>query len=181
MMKVVDGDVDKFGILYERYKKSMFGYFFKLTRGDTAVSEDLAHAVFYKALKYKHSYRGTGTFAKWIFHIAHNIGVDYYRKMKRISSSEYLSHLHQEDKYENNDIEREEDLSLLSRAMGYLSHEDREVLILGKIKELRYSEIAEITGSTESAVKTRIFRALKRLKDIYLKLETTQYERERLQ
>lgn len=178
MMRVIDGDVGEFGVLYERYKRPVYGYFLKLTRGDQASSEDLAHNVFYKALRYKHSFKGTGSFAKWIFSIAHNIGIDHIRRIKREITNTDLSEYFGQH-YVNNDLEKTEGLIILDRAMRQLNDEDMEILLLGKIKELRYSEIAAITGSTESAVKTRICRALKKLKDIYVKLETTGYERER--
>jgi DNA-directed RNA polymerase specialized sigma24 family protein len=53
------------------------------------------------------------------------------------------------------------------------------LLVLSKIDCLKYKEIAEILNITESNVKIRIFRALKKLKDIYEKLENTIYEKER--
>ncbi|MDT8401400.1 MAG: hypothetical protein RQ743_06875 [Bacteroidales bacterium] len=48
MMEVVDGNIDRFGILYERYKTPVYGYFYKLTSGDSQASEDLPHNVFLK-------------------------------------------------------------------------------------------------------------------------------------
>ncbi len=179
MMRVIDGEVGEFGILYQRYKKRLYGYFFKLTRGDQASSEDLVHTVFYKAIRYRKSYKGTGSFAKWIFSIAHNTGVDHRRKTNQVildnDYAEYRNGYHV-----NNDLERTESLEILDKALARLDRDDQEILLLGKIRELRYSEIAEITGSTENAVKTRICRALKKLRTIYIKLESSKYERERL-
>jgi DNA-directed RNA polymerase specialized sigma24 family protein len=53
------------------------------------------------------------------------------------------------------------------------------LLVLGKIDCLKYKEIAEILNTTESNVKIRMFRALKKLKDIYMKLENPKYEKAR--
>ena len=179
MMRVIDGEVGEFGVLYERYKRPLYGYFFKLTRGDQASSEDLVHTVFYKALRYRKSFKGTGSFAKWIFSIAHNTGIDHHRKASQvIPDNEYTEF--QAGYFVNDDLERSESLGILNKAMALLDQNDLEILLLGKIRELHYSEIADITGSTENAVKTRICRALKKLKAIYVKLETTKYERERL-
>lgn len=179
MMAVVGGDTGKFGILYERYKKPMYGYFFRLTSGDMHISEDLSHQVFVKALKYKHSFKGTGTFAKWLFSIAHNLGIDYLRKSNRYRSEEYNAETSIEDAYEMDDIERQENLSLLNSALNSLSDDDREILLLAKIKELKYSEIAELTGYSETAIKTRVFRALQRLTKIFKEIQISDYERSR--
>ena len=55
--------------------------------------------------------------------------------------------------------------------MNQLSFEKREVLVLSKLQEMRYKDIAEVLGINENAVKVRIFRALKDLKAEYLRLE----------
>ena len=177
MIKVINGDVDKFGVLYERYKTPLYGYFFKLTKGDISSSEDLVQGVFYKALKYKHSFKGTGEFSKWLFSIAHNLGIDHARKMSRNASQEISDNLVADDSNEMDRIERREELLMLRQAMKELDPADKEVLILAKIKYLKYKDIAEILNISETAVKARIFRAIKRLKDYYIRLETYNYER----
>ena len=56
--------------------------------------------------------------------------------------------------------------------MNLLSLEKREILVLSKYQEMKYKEIANLLNLTESAVKVRIFRALKELRMVYEKLET---------
>ena len=73
---------------------------------------------------------------------------------------------------ESNRIQREE-MDLLQHAMNQLTFEKKEVLILSKYQEMRYKDIADLLGITESAVKVRIFRALKDLKMVYMQLEAT--------
>jgi RNA polymerase sigma factor (sigma-70 family) len=63
--------------------------------------------------------------------------------------------------------------------MCRLKPDERELLVLSKIDCLKYKEIADILNITESNVKTRIFRALKKLKIIYSKLDNTIYEKAR--
>ena len=60
-------------------------------------------------------------------------------------------------------MEAEEDLALIRRALAGLRVEYREVLVLREYQDLSYREIAEITESTESAVKSRIFKARRAL------------------
>ena len=70
---------------------------------------------------------------------------------------------------------------MLYLALGKLDHNEREIIVLGKLKCLKYSEIANILGTTEGSVKIRIFRAMRKLKDILVKIENKRYEKERSQ
>jgi RNA polymerase sigma-70 factor (ECF subfamily) len=59
----------------------------------------------------------------------------------------------------------------LQRAMGKLTEDEREILTLSRFQELKHQEIAEILNISEGAVKARVHRAMKELKNIYLKKE----------
>lgn len=179
MSLVIGGDIDKAGLLYERYKRPLYAYFFKLTGGDNQSSEDLVHTVFYRLIRYKTSFTGRGSFPSWLFRIAHNAGIDHNTQLKRSNNYKTEAHFLQTGFTEQNDLEKNEQYMTLSHAMSRLKQEEREILILGKIDCLRYREIAEILDTTESNVKIRIFRALSKLKDIYEKLENSNYEKAR--
>jgi RNA polymerase sigma-70 factor (ECF subfamily) len=179
MSLVIGGDIDKAGLLYEKYKRPLYSYFFKLTSGDNQASEDLVHTVFYRVIRYKTSFTGKGSFASWLFRIAHNTGIDHNTQLKRSNNYKNEAHIVQTDFYELNDVEKNEQYKTLSHAMSRLMKEEREILILGKIDCLRYKEIADILNTTESNVKIRIFRALNKLKDNYEKLENSNYEKAR--
>lgn len=173
MLQVKDGQTDKLGLLFERYNKSLYGFFYRLTSdGDT--SEDLVQNVFIRILKYKHTYHGDGKFSTWMFHMARNMFADHYKKTKRMG---YKENVEVTDKYFRDDVNAEstriqtEEMDLLQQAMDLLSIEKREVLVLSKYQEMRYREIADLLNLTESAVKVRIFRALRELKIVYEKLE----------
>jgi RNA polymerase sigma factor (sigma-70 family) len=172
MTEVIAGDLDKFGILYERYKMPLFSYFYKLTGGHGQSSEDLVHNVFYRVLKYRYQYKGEGSFAGWLFTIAHNVGIDYHRTEKR----EVFRHIEIKDVHswaeESHSLEKEERSSILLKALSKLKPEERDILLLSKQDCLKYKEIAAILKSNENAVKIKIFRALRKLKELYIKLET---------
>ena len=173
MLQVKDGQLDKLGLLFERYHKSLYGFFYRLT-SDGDASEDLVQNVFMRILKYKHTYQGDGKFSTWMFHMARNLFADHYKKNKRMG---YKEDVEVTDKYFRDDVNAEskriqtEELDLLQNAMNHLSAEKREILVLSKFQEMRYKEIGDLLEITESAVKVRIFRALKELRIIYEKLE----------
>jgi RNA polymerase sigma factor (sigma-70 family) len=179
MSDIINGEVDKMGILYERYKIPVYSYFYKLTCGDREASEDLVHTVFYRALRYKYSFTGEGSFAKWLFRIARNAGLDHNKKKRNSSGYDNYTIQSMYDLSYEPDYEKKEDLEVLDQAIKKLDHEEREIILLGKIECLKYREIAEILGTTEGNIRIRMFRALKSLKNLFENIEMTRYEKAR--
>lgn len=172
MVKVKNGDLEKLGLLFERYHRRLFGFFYRLTsRRD--LSSDLVQDVFERILKYRNSYTGEGEFSSWIFCIARNLYSDQYHRMKQ--NGEYENPEESGFSRDKEEIHRDEydesgDRMLLEQALDRLDSEKKQALILSRIEGFRYREIAEITGCSESLVKVRIFRGLKELKEIVAKL-----------
>lgn len=170
MLKVREGDLQKLGLLFERYKNILFAYFFKLSK-DSALAEDLVQTVFIRVIKYKHAYRGDGSFKTWIFHIARNIHVDNWKKESRlgqkVEGGNALSNLYHDDI----DTERkEENLGKLELALERLSEDQREIIVLSKLQGMRYRDIGELLNLSESNVKIKVFRALKELRSEFKKM-----------
>nr|WP_299073927.1 RNA polymerase sigma factor [uncultured Allomuricauda sp.] len=173
MLKVKSGDLDKLGLLYERHKKRLFGFFYNLGN-NPSVSEDLVQNVFERMLKYKESYTGDGSFPAWMFRMARNVNYDYHKKTvkenvsKGISPEDVRTGI---DDFLNEKVEMEGNTILLKRALKKLPKEKRELLILSKYRDLKFAEIGQIVGCTEGAAKVRVHRALKDLRTIFLQLE----------
>ncbi len=172
MLKVKDDDLDKLGLLFERYKKPLFGFFYNLNRNQE-LSEDLVQNTFLRILKYRHLFRGEGDFRTWMFHIARNVSHDHYRKDKLKAKDKVVDWEHQLIHHENksNELEQQDEHTLLAVAMERLSEDKREILLLSKYQEKKYKEIGEVLGCSEGAVKVKVFRALQDLKAIYQQLE----------
>ncbi|MCB0688182.1 MAG: RNA polymerase sigma factor [Saprospiraceae bacterium] len=164
MMLVADGNTGKLGILFQRHQAKLYDYFLRMTK-DEFLSGDLVQLVFEKVLKGKHTYRQQYNFLGWIFRIAKNVLMDHYRTHRRTAeiNDEVMGHPYaqEEDYSQSTDIEI---------AMGHLDEMYREVLILTRYDELKYKEVAEIIGLSETGVKTRVHRAIKQLKENYLKV-----------
>jgi len=173
MLKVKDGDLDKLGLLFERYKKPLFGFYYHMNK-DADLSEDLVQNVFYRIMKYRYLFRGEGDFKTWMFHIARNVNHDHFRKNK-LNAKDSLETWQDRlgtDENRSTELQQDETMHLLSMAMDRLPEDKREILLLSKYQEKRYKEIGEILGCSESAVKVKVFRALQELKQVYQKLET---------
>ncbi len=162
MTNVQGGQLDALGLLYERYKKVLYAYFYNVI-GHTANSEDLVQTVFFRILKYKHQYKAQGAFKSWMFTIARNALID---KMRKKSSGSFYSLENYKGKADD-EIRRHEDQKLLKEALGRLDQETRELIVLVKLNEMKYREVAELTGMNESTIKVKVFRGIKSLKSLY--------------
>lgn len=172
MLRVKDGDLDKMGLLFERYHRILYRFYYNIHH-NSALSEDLVQTVFMRILRYRHRFKGDGTFKAWMFHIARNINIDYYKK-KRIKYTEDIDNWKdrlKEEHISSQEMIKKEELDLLQSALQKLDPDKREILVLSKLQGMPYKEIAEILGSTEGAVKVKVYRALQALKKMYALLE----------
>ena len=160
MALVSKGDLEVLKVLFDRHHVHVFNFLYKMC-GDKQLSEDLTQDVFYKVIKYRSTYNN-GKFISWLFTIARNgLKTHFSRKHNYHDTLEGLP----EQSLDN--AVGQEEYSQLRRALSLLETSDREVLVLHKLQEIRYPELAEILGSTPGAVKTKVSRALKKLKEIY--------------
>lgn len=169
MLKVKAGELDHLGLLYERYKRPLFGYFYHMN-SDKMLAEDLVQAVFLRVIKYKHSFRGDGQFKTWVFHVARNVNADHHKKNKNHTSD--IEDEHHDLVEEETGIHTKEDqLTQMERALTMLDEDKRELLTLSKLKNMKYREIGELYDCTESAIKVKVFRAMQALKKQFEALE----------
>lgn len=165
MLKVKNGDLDKLGLLFGRYNRRLYHFFYRLNRRRD-VSEDLVQSVFERILKYRMSYTADGSFSTWIFQIARNLHADHYRKHQNEENLDDISDL---DQLEDDSLEPggnqpdKEELKLLQMALDQLDSTKKQALVLSRFQGFKYKEIAEIMDCSESAVKVRIFRAIREL------------------
>jgi RNA polymerase sigma-70 factor (ECF subfamily) len=174
MLKVKNGDLDRLTLLFHRYSKRLYGFFFAMT-SNGANSEDLVQNVFMRVLKYRHTYATDGKFESWLFHLARNVHHDHYRKNKRYYFQENMSDWEGQLKEESNreiEMTKEDELGVLQNALNALSHEKRELIELTRFQKLKYEQVAGLLGISESALKVRVHRILKELKENYIKMDT---------
>lgn len=170
MKQLARGNKKAAGILYDRNYKQLYGYFVRMTN-NTEISRDLTQNVFLKILKYSHTWKGDKVFVYWLFRIARNVLVDYYRGSKKFFTTEEENNLAAQDKEESvRASEMQESFDFLLEAMNQLPPGYREMIELNRFQGFTYKEIAATTMSTENAVKVKTFRAIQKLKEIYTKI-----------
>jgi RNA polymerase sigma-70 factor (ECF subfamily) len=167
MMKVKNGDLDKLGLLFERYNRPLFSFFYRMCK-EAELCEDLVQSVFERMLKYRDSYTGDGKFTTWMFSIARNAHIDHYRKQQREGISVEIDEERLEVEQEESKavVNKKQKKELLEIALSLLDEDKREVIVLSRFEGLKYKEIADILDTTEGAVKVKMFRAMKELKDL---------------
>lgn len=169
MLQVKGGKLDRLSVLFQRYQTPLYSFFVRQTQDET-LSEDFTQSVFERILRYRYSYREDAPFRSWIYQIARNVRSDYYRLNKiRIDANVDMPSLKLEADNFADRIDAQEDLKQLEQAIGQLKNEYREVLILGWIEKMKYTEVGEILGISEANVKVRMHRAVKQLKNIVQK------------
>lgn len=168
MVSVRDGDVQKLGQLFDKYSKVLYNYF-KLQIKDRLKSEDLVQNVFYNILRYRHTYKDEGNFKVWMYTIARNEKINYF-KDNNLTVNMDLEQSNGGNSNPEDDLERKTDIYHLNIALERISSDNRELIILSRFNGLPYSQIAEIIGCTVGALKVRMYRAIKELKDQFYKI-----------
>lgn len=175
MFHVRNGTGEMLGVLFSRYQSPLFNFYCKLT-GNRSLSEDLVQDVFFRILKYRQTYKPGTSFKTWMYQIARNARVDNMRKQRpqvEIEDS-LLPVVMPADR-----AQQTQETALLHKALMMLPEEKREILVLSRFQELKYEEIAKLLGCQPNAVKVKVFRALKDLREAYQQLEASRSPRDK--
>jgi len=172
MIAVRTGEIRQLGELFERYHRPLYAFFVRLTN-QPSISEDLVQIVFYRILKYRHTYRDEGKFSAWIYHLARKVAADHFRKHASTPTptdpADFGGHA-DTGPQPSEQAATSEDVTLLRTALARLPLEHREVLVLSRMQHLEHREIARLLDCSVGAVKVRAHRALKELRDLYFKI-----------
>ena len=170
MRAVRDGDVSRLGLLFERYHLPLFDFLSRMT-GNAGVAEDLVQDVFVRVLKYRATFRDEGRFDTWLYRIARNARVDYF-KSRRPSESidEAALEIPQPGDGPAEAVQREREVARLRRALLLLRDDRRELIVLARYRAMKHEQIADLLGIQVSAVKVRLHRAVQELRQIFLEL-----------
>ena len=170
--RVQHGDVDAFGLLVTAYEKNVFNVALQML-GNREDAQDIAQEAFLKAYNSLSSFRGDSQFSSWLYRIVSNLCLDFKRRQSRRPSSSLTV---EDDDGENVQLdiadesqspetllERKLTREAVRRGLAELPDEQRQILLLREIQGLSYEEIGEAMGLEAGTVKSRIFRARKKL------------------
>ncbi len=145
--------------LYRRYGSRVFGYFFRMFRGDRDKAQDFVQEIFLRILERHHQFDPSKKFSTWMFTIASNMSKTSFRDEPVKVSVEgnekvYLS----DDDYTKNEFQKE-----LMQALGELDEVHRSTFVLRYMNQLSLKEISEINEIPLGTVKSRLFHATKKM------------------
>lgn len=174
------GDLDAFGILYDRYADGIYRFVY-VHLSETLEAEDLTSEVFLRAWKHLPKYKEQGhPFSAFLFKIARNAIIDYRRKLKpKINrAQELLESTVNHSLNPGSIIENSHERQLLNATINHLQEDYRLVLVLRFINGLSPREVAEIMGRSEGAIRVLQFRALKAIRRKWDLIEKEDHEKE---
>jgi RNA polymerase sigma-70 factor (ECF subfamily) len=155
------GDNLAFAALYNRYKQPVYVFALSMLRQPDR-ARDAFQSVFLKTFECRSELARVARFRSWLFTVVRNHCLNELRRDRSIDP--FAGELDELPGDDNDAImDREDESRLLMEAIGRLKPEQREVLLLRDYEDLAYAEIAAVTGSTESAVKSRLFKARQQL------------------
>ena len=172
MLRVRGGDAESFEELLRRYRTPMVGYFYRMLR-DQALAEDLAQEVFLRVYKARERYEPEARFTTWLYRIATNLALNAIRNRKgevQEASSDESDGQPRVERFVDPKPSVEQQLMqsdrerLIRQAVEALPEKQRAAVILHKYQDVDYRQIAGILSTSESAVKSLLFRAYETLR-----------------
>lgn len=165
MEYVQRGNQKAFSKIYEKYKQRIFGFIMNMVN-DKNIAQDLSHDVFLKVMRKADQYSQEYKFSTWIFSIARNTTLDYFKKKSEITfgldTEENQNWIDQaidpHQDVEMQAIQRAEK-DIVRKCLQSLKAEHKDVLLMRIYSELNYEEIAQTMGKSLSSIKSLINRA----------------------
>jgi len=172
MRRTQNGDKQAYALLYERYSASVLSYLYRML-GNLEDVESIGQEVFLRAFRFAPTYRYPQKFSTWLFTITRNLAINQSRRRRR-SPVRNVTELNLEgvemsgDPYQvaaraTDDVERQEEIVQVLKALEDLPADQKEVIVLGVFQDLSYAEIEDITGTKAVTLRSRMFHGLKRL------------------
>ena len=168
---VLRGNVNDFEKLVAAYEKNVYNIALKMV-GDPDDAADMTQETFIKAYRALSGFRGDSKFSSWLYRIASNVCLDFLRSRSRHPQVS-LSTVDEDDRatFELPDMRQNPEEQLMKklgmeavrRGLEQLPEQQRQILVLRELGGLSYAELAQTLGLEEGTVKSRIFRARKRL------------------
>jgi RNA polymerase sigma-70 factor, ECF subfamily len=171
-----EGDLPSFNALVTRHQRSVFNVCLRMLR-DSALAEDATQDTFIKAWTAIGTFRG-GLVRPWLLRIATNRCYDIIRSQGRRPAGSLDAELVESEpqwtsqtaiaEHPEGHATRRELSAFLERALGELPDDQRMAIILSDVQGHSYDEIAQISEVAVGTVKSRIFRARARLRELVL-------------
>ena len=147
------GDAHVIQALYEHHYLGVFRYLYYRV-GDHQMAEDLTSEVFLRMLRFLGGFHPpSNTFTPWLYQIARNLAIDYYRKTGNYEHVQLDESLTDGTDRTHEAVERHLTNEMLRKALDHLTPDQRDVILMRFISGMPIAEVAASLHKTEDAVK----------------------------
>jgi RNA polymerase sigma-70 factor, ECF subfamily len=163
--------------LYHLFAPKIFRYLVRRLP-TTEDAEDVMGEVFVGMVEGLAAYKDTGApFEAWLYRIASNRTIDFYRRTRRNQNEELSDLLRADEDLPEEQIITNQNLEAMRAAIQQLPEEHQTILVLRFIERKTHDEVAQILGKSASAIRTAQFRALSQLSELLGQTKARHYFR----
>ena len=159
-----------FGLLIERYENKLLRYIFRLGVRNFEDQQDVLQDIFIKAYRNLNSFDTTLTFSSWLYRVAHNEAISWYRKKiirpeghLLLDGEEVLGIIKAKEDSPEIVFDQNVNAKVVAEALAKIEEKYREVLVLRYFEHMEYNEISDILKIPQGSVGTLIHRGKKQL------------------
>lgn len=172
MLNYRDGTLAAFDVLYARHKGSLFRYFLRNLGQQSEIVNELFQDVWMKIINAKDTYRDDAKFTTYLYTVAHNRLVDYWRGQKiKYESDNVLPDVVDDGMLPDEVIDKSQYIDYLKQQIAKLPNDQRDAFLLKEEATLTLEQIASVTGVERETVKSRFRYAVKKLKQSLLSFD----------
>lgn len=168
------GDERAFALLVERHLPSVYRFLFHLSKS-ASTADDLTQETFVKVWQHLSRFQTTKSFQTWIFSIARNTAIDFFRKKQPLTFSQledeerehFADSIQDERPLPTDILDRQVDAGDLQNALQTISPQAKAVVLMHDLEDMTFQAIADATNESMNTVKSRYRRALLRLREYF--------------
>jgi RNA polymerase sigma-70 factor (ECF subfamily) len=168
-------NMEAFESLARRYEKKLLNFLFRFVNSREQ-AEDLVQKTLLKVYRNRLKFKNRGKFSTWMYTIAANLARDYLRKHRKYQfvsldepvgeNSNIIDFYREPDEKKVTSLEEKEMGQVVRMAIDHLPHPQRMAILLSHYEQMSYDDIARALNCSKGTVKSRIFRAKARLKEL---------------
>ncbi len=167
--KVLNGNTTAFASIIDRYKDSVFSLALRLS-GNREDAEEIAQDVFLKIYNSLGSFKQSAKLSTWIYRIAYNTAISKLRSVGKYKNEVAVEDYSVAETFDLigvlEPLKREEQKHFLAKTLRELKAEERLLVELFYLEEMKVDEIVEVTGETKANIKVKLHRVRKKMHQI---------------
>lgn len=164
--RAIRGDKKAFKALYDFYAPYIWRVLIKMST-DEQTARELLQDTFIRVHKSLKKFKSESALSTWIYRIAFNAGMLHFKKQKNLKR--YDSYQDTMPGKQNNSYETRE---IIEKIMSEMTEQERFLLTAKEIDGISFEELAEITGMTSGALRTRLHRLKEKIRNRFSEKET---------